>query len=70
MRSWHTLHCVSFLIVSTKFSTHDSLAEWSKALASGASPQGRRFEPHSCQNMQCVCVATQEIVCTVLVCTA
>ena len=26
----------------------DSLAEWSKALASGASPQGREFEPHSC----------------------
>ena len=25
----------------------DSLAEWSKALASGASPQGRGFEPHS-----------------------
>jgi hypothetical protein len=30
-------------------SRHDSLAEWSKALASGASPQGRGFEPHSCQ---------------------
>jgi hypothetical protein len=27
----------------------DSLAEWSKALVSGASPQGRGFEPHSCQ---------------------
>ena len=26
----------------------NSLAEWSKALASGASPQGRGFEPHSC----------------------
>jgi hypothetical protein len=26
---------------------HDGLAEWSKALASGASPQGRGFEPHS-----------------------
>jgi hypothetical protein len=26
----------------------DSLAEWSKALASGASPQGRGFEPRSC----------------------
>ena len=25
----------------------DGLAEWSKALASGASPQGRGFEPHS-----------------------
>ena len=29
-------------------SYQDSLAEWSKALASGASPQGRGFEPHSC----------------------
>jgi hypothetical protein len=28
----------------------DSLAEWSKALASGASPQGRGFEPHSCHD--------------------
>ena len=26
----------------------DSSAEWSKALASGTSPQGRGFEPHSC----------------------
>ena len=26
----------------------DSLAKWSKALASGASPQGRGLEPHSC----------------------
>ena len=26
----------------------DSLAEWSKALAQGTSPQGRGFEPHSC----------------------
>ena len=25
----------------------DGLAEWSKALASGASPQGRGLEPHS-----------------------
>ena len=31
---------------------HDSLAEWSKALASGASPQGRGLEPHSCQPAQ------------------
>ena len=28
----------------------DSLAEWSKAPASGASPQGRGFEPHSCHS--------------------
>ena len=32
-----------------QYPTQDSLAEWSKALASGASPQGRGFEPHSCQ---------------------
>ena len=32
---------------------HDSLAEWSKALASGASPQGRGFEPHSCHFTHC-----------------
>ena len=30
----------------------DSLAEWSKALAPGASPQGRGFEPHSCHFIQ------------------
>ncbi len=30
--------------------TRDSLAEWSKALAQGASPQGRGFEPHSCHS--------------------
>ena len=30
--------------------TQDSLAEWSKALAQGASPQGRGFEPHSCHS--------------------
>ena len=29
----------------------DSLAEWSKALAQGASPQGRGFEPHRCHLM-------------------
>ena len=28
--------------------TKDSLAEWSKALAQGASPQERGLEPHSC----------------------
>jgi hypothetical protein len=27
---------------------YDSLAEWSKALVLGTSPQGRGFEPHSC----------------------
>ena len=31
-----------------KNAEEDSLAEWSKALASGASPKGRGFESHSC----------------------
>ena len=31
-----------------RLNMQDSLAEWSKALASGASPKGRGFEPHSC----------------------
>ena len=31
----------------------DSLAEWSKALAQGASPQGRGLEPHSCHAFRC-----------------
>ena len=40
------------LACSTRYvlARHDSLAEWSKALASGASPQGRGFEPHSCHS--------------------
>ena len=51
---WISLHesyvtcpgqALSMLNCST---AHDSLAEWSKALAPGASPQGRGFEPHSC----------------------
>ena len=28
----------------------DSVAEWSKALASGASPNGRGFESHRCHS--------------------
>ena len=32
--------------------TGDSLAEWSKALALGASPQGHGFEPHSCHSFE------------------
>ena len=34
--------------------SRDSLAEWSKALASGASPEGRGLEPHSC-HFVCLC---------------
>ena len=34
--------------ISCSCQSSDSLAEWSKALAQGASPQGRGFEPHSC----------------------
>ncbi len=36
------------VVAPSRLAIHDSLAEWSKALASGASPQGRGFEPHSC----------------------
>ena len=31
---------------------HDSLAERSKAVAQGAIPQGRGFEPHSCHHFR------------------
>ena len=36
------------------------MAEWSKAVASGATPQGRGFEPHSCQSrlVESSCAAT------------
>ena len=44
-----TIWCMAFGI----WMATDSLAEWSKALASGASPQGRGFEPHSCQPSGC-----------------
>ena len=30
---------------------HDSLAERSKAVAQGAIPKGRGFEPHSCHSL-------------------
>ena len=36
------------LAQSAKGFVEGSLAEWSKALASGASPKGRGFESHSC----------------------
>jgi hypothetical protein len=38
-------------------SHYDSLAEWSKALAPGASLQGRGLEPHSCHRLG-ACVQT------------
>ena len=39
-------------VVGARMPAHcqDSLAELSKALAQGASPQGRGFEPHSCHS--------------------
>jgi hypothetical protein len=43
----------------------DSLAEWSKALASGASPQGRGFEPHSC-HMKKTCLARWNYIATLV----
>ncbi len=41
----------------------DSLAEWSTALARGASPQGRGFEPHSCHfaRLACVCARPRSV---------
>ena len=62
---------------STSLCKQDSLAEWSKALASGASPQGRGFEPtavsacqRSCVAMypttklfQCVCRNVEKVAC-------
>ena len=33
------------------FAKHDSLAERSKAVAQGAIPKGRGFEPHSCHSL-------------------
>ena len=45
----HTLIRSLFMHQSDSPGRRDSLAEWSKALAQGASPQGRGFEPHSCQ---------------------
>ena len=38
----------TFTGCSFKRALKDSLAEWSKAVAQGAIPKGRRFEPHSC----------------------
>ena len=49
----HTCHIRSLRTTLTKLSPEtynpqDTLAERSKALAQGASPQGRGFEPHRC----------------------
>ena len=46
-------NCFFFLISKPPIAQNenrqlDSMAEWSKALASGASPKGRGFEPHCC----------------------
>ena len=38
----------SELVLGFAGTSTDSLAEWSKALAPGASPQERGFETHSC----------------------
>ena len=51
MTGWHIAHLACLVLAIDLLwglLRHDSLAEWSKALASGASPQGRGFEPHSC----------------------
>ena len=37
-------------IMLTSWQHHmDNVAEWSKAVAQGATPQGRGFEPHRCR---------------------
>ncbi len=67
MRCTCVQRCVEIIVSAAtpghKFASldgQDSLAEWSKALAQGASPQGRGFEPHSCHflleqpDVQCV----------------
>ena len=43
-----------FLSLDPRMRSTDSLAEWSKALAPGASPKGRGFEPHSCHFHFCL----------------
>ena len=52
-------------IIETESSgCHDSLAERSKAVAQGAIPKGRGFEPHSCHSLKpstmCVCFSGQK----------
>ena len=46
--------CINATATPRSRSHYDSLAERSKALAPGASPQGRGFEPHSCHARQIV----------------
>ena len=45
---------VVLLALDPQMRSTDSLAEWSKALAPGASPKGRGFEPHSCHFHFCL----------------
>ena len=63
---------VAFTYTPPRFQINmqDTLAEWSKALASGASPQGRGFEPHGCHfvfAIICVCVPFAPVVIALLV---
>ena len=44
----HSKAVLCFCNRSAEERSTDSLAEWSKALAPGASPKGRGFEPRSC----------------------
>ena len=55
----HVVYTSGYIVIIRYLDKHDNLAEWSKALASGASPQGRGFEPHSCQ---CSTSSTYHIV--------
>ena len=53
---WRLL--VTFMMLLASTTGHDSLAEWSKALAQGASLQGRGLEPHSCHACPLLVVQT------------
>ena len=56
----HTDCLAAFATSMVRCASQDSLAEWSKALASGASPQGRGFEPHSCHSLRSAGECTEE----------
>ena len=44
---------------TTQTARIDSLAEWSKALASGANPKGRGLDTHSCQSCPACCACVE-----------
>ena len=55
----HSVHIIKNAFTNNVTFTckHDSLAERSKAVAQGAIPKGRGFEPHSCHSFShCDCI--------------